>query len=277
MSQADLEKLLALCTLRLDAGDGPRGTAFFTAPRYAITAAHVIRDVEEVRLHGKLGTWEGYVQDIRPRSLEEAGPFAPSPPPDLALLSVDRGPDHSCVLLSETNPGAGTPVLVWGHSRAFDAVAAESELFTISGELETPDPACVLLKLGKGQAVKGMSGAPVLDLHTGEVIGMVRSSRDPETDLGAWVVPSPDIRGVWPDVSNDHDQFHDTDTRWRWLSQGLRREMRAYPVEGAPGGSGGVNVGTVNGPLTLFNGGRFGIVNIGTSRPSESGDTGGGR
>src|ERR1043165_7635883 len=110
-SQAPLESLLALCTLRLDAGDCPRGTAFFAAPGYAITAAHVIRDAEVVQLHGKLGSWEAHVEDVRPRTLEEPRWCSLSTPPDLALLRVDRGPSHSCVLLGQANPAAGTPVL----------------------------------------------------------------------------------------------------------------------------------------------------------------------
>lgn len=53
------------------------------------------------------------------------------------------------------------------------SVAAETETFRLTAALETADPGCQLLKLGLGEVTRGMSGAPVLELGTGEVIGML--------------------------------------------------------------------------------------------------------
>ena len=44
-----------------------------------------------------------------------------------------------------------------------------------------------------------MSGAPVLELRTGEVIGMLRTSRKLDSNLGGWVVPADLIRLLWPE------------------------------------------------------------------------------
>jgi hypothetical protein len=278
-SQVALEDMLASCTLRVDTSEGPQGTAFFVAPEYAITAAHVVNGAKgtRVQLHGRLGTWIGHVHDSRP----EAEAFgnsvtAPglSPPPDVALIRLVGGAAHSCVLLGDQKMAAGMAVIARGHSRIFDGVKVmpESEYFTVSGELETSDPDYTLLKLGRGQAVKGMSGAPVLSLGTGEVIGMLRASRDLRTSLGAWVVPAAVILGIWPqEVGGGHDQFHQANGRWRWMSRAMAEH--AVRSGGSPQQPAGVAIGPIygNGPVTMFHGGHFGDVNIGGVKPANGG------
>ena len=125
-----------------------------------------------------------------------------------------------------------------GHTHTFDqvAVTAETETFRLTGTLETPDRDCRLLKLGLGEVTKGMSGAPVLDLSTGDVIGMLRTSRKLGSNLGGWVVPADLIRLLWPDeVGLGNDRFHERDPRWR---EGTPTVARALTGEGRPSGAG---------------------------------------
>ena len=279
-----VEHLLALATLRLDAGDVTRGTAFFVAPDYAVTAAHVVRGVTggQIHLTGRIGTWTGQVEDIRPPvRAHPPSQDKPYPPPDVALIRVDQGPAHMCALLGNRRPASGTRVLARGHSRALGgpAVTAETESFTLTGELETPDPDCTLLKLGLGQAVEGMSGAPVLNISSGEVIGMLRTSRDVGANLGAWVVPAGLIRELWPaEVSFGNDRFHAQDERWRHASSRTADVAQQKPPVAPPMPEAGVSIGNIKGggPVTVITGGNFGDLTIGTPPPNGRGHPRGG-
>ncbi len=170
------------------------------------------------------------------------------------------------MLLGRKRPADGVLVRAHGYSTSFDghSVTAESEVFTLGGELETPDPACTLLKLGHGQAVPGMSGAPVLDLSSGEVIGMLRTSRNVDSDLGAWVVPGDVMRQIWPDdVGLAHDRYHQHDPRWHLAGLEARRQPSRASSGSAP--TQRTAIRQVNADaVTLITGGNFaGPVNIG--------------
>jgi hypothetical protein len=281
-SQAALKEMLTSCTLRLDTSRGPQGTAFFVAPGYAITAAHLVDGAKGTRVYlkGRAATWSGHIQDVRPgRPGDSVAPSGLYPAPDIALIHVADGPAHPCVLLGTQENTVGSDVMVLGHSRTIDGVTvmAESECFKVTGELETPDPGCTLLKLGLGQAVMGMSGGPVLSLHTGEVIGMLRTSRNVHTSLGAWIVPAALLRDSWPrEVGGGHDRFHETDSRWRWMSRKLSGSAHAAPAGASPEQPGGPAIGSVHGPVAFITDSHFRDVNIGTTSPQRSpGENGG--
>jgi len=271
----DLRTLLARCTARLDTAGGPAGTAFFVAPGYAVTAAHVVGGAAgiDVWLHSPPGNWQGQVQDVRPAAAAVVA-GRPYPPPDAALIRIAGGPQHLCALLGGQLPGDGTPVSVRGHTRTFDTVTvtAETESFQLSGELETPDLGCTLLKLGHGQAAKGMSGAPVLNPRTGEVIGMLRSSRDTGTDLGAWVVPAAVLCRLWPQQVRLRDGRLDRHyALWRRAAQDA---AAAVPGPGA----GGMVIGSIEGDVGfIMSGGHADVVNVTGAPPARPDGTGGER
>ena len=213
-------RLLVACSARLDTDAGPQGTAFFVAPGFAVTAAHVIGGVNGLGVQLSEGprSWRGHVVDVRPSLAREIAATSPYPAPDIALIEVDEGPRHACALLAEHPPAENARVMARGYTRTLDqlAVTAETETFRLTGMLETTDPDCKLLKLGLGEVTRGMSGAPVLDLRTGEVIGMLRTSRKLGSNLGGWVVPADLIRLLWPEeVGLANDRFHEQDPRWR--------------------------------------------------------------
>jgi hypothetical protein len=156
-----------------------------------------------------------------------------------------------------------------GYTRTLDqlSVTAETETFRLTGVLETTDPDCQLLKLGLGEVTHGMSGAPVLELRTGEVIGMLRTSRRLGSNLGGWVVPAELIRLLWPEeVGLANDRFHEQDPRWREAASQLR-ENRSR--DSATAGN-GPSIGTIDADVvSVITGGNIGSVNIEYGRVSD--------
>lgn len=273
MKREDIaRKLLGGCSARIDTQAGPQGTAFFVAPGFAVTAAHVVDGVAglAVRLSGGSHNWRGHVAAVRPPCPGDLASTSPYPAPDIALIKIDEGPRHACALLAAHAPEIGARVMAYGYTRAFDhvAVTAETESFRLVGTLETPTPGCVLLKLGLGEVTQGMSGAPVLDLRTGEVIGMLRTSRKLDSNLGGWVVPVDLIRQLWPEeVDSGNDRFHRLDARWRQASSQLRGP--SSPKKGRSPDS-GLAIGKIEGDIgSIITGGNVDSVHI------EYGRTGG--
>jgi hypothetical protein len=264
MKRQDLAGLLlAACSVRLDTADGPQGTAFFVAPRFAVTAAHVVggSDGLWVQLIEEQHSWCGHVADVRPSRASGFALTSPYPAPDVALIEVDEGPQNACVLLGRHRARENARVMARGYTRTLDqlSVAAETETFRLTGVLETADPGCQLLKLGLGEVTRGMSGAPVLDLGTGEVIGMLRTSRKLGSNLGGWVVPAELIRLLWPEVSLANDRFHEQDPRWREAASRFR-ESRSK--NSATAGS-GLSIGMIDADvISVITGGNIGSVNV---------------
>ena len=148
-----------------------------------------------------------------------------------------------------------------------DAVTEETETFKVAGSLATEDPDCTLVKLGQGEVTTGMSGAPVLDLTTGEVIGMLRTSRQLESNLGGWVVPANVIRTLWPERASQGDRFHQEDPRWQ---RAVRQFITPSPGSGAPAQDGGLSIGSVVGDVVpIITGGEIGVINIENHPPRD--------
>ena len=251
-------RLLVACSARLDTDAGPQGTAFFVAPGFAVTAAHVIGGVNGLRvnLSESARNWRGHVVDVRPSHAREIAATSPYPAPDVALIQIDEGPRHPCALLAKHLPSEDARMMTRGYTRTLDqqAVTAETETFHLTGTLETTDPDCTLLKLGLGEATRGRSGAAVLDLGTGEVIGMLRTSRKLGSNLGGWVVPAGLIRLLWPEqVGLAHDRFHEQYPLWRETASQLRTRQAGSTRAGQSIGANFVSVisGDNNGSVNI--------------------------
>jgi hypothetical protein len=257
-------RLLTACSARLDTDAGPQGTAFFVAPGFAVTAAHVVGGANGlgVRLGEGPRSWRGHVADVRPPLAREVAATSPYPAPDVALIEIDEGPQHACALLAKHPPPENARVMARGYTRTLDhlAVTAETETFRLTGMLETTDPDCKLLKLGLGEVTRGMSGAPVLELRTGEVIGMLRTSRKLDSNLGGWVVPTDLIRLLWPEeVGLANDRFHAQDPRWREAASQLRERQSTDSKRARSG----LSIGTIEADVvSVITGDNNGSVNI---------------
>jgi S1-C subfamily serine protease len=242
------------------------GTAFFVAPGYAVTAAHLVAGLagHKIRLSEGPATWAAHVIDVRPA---EASVGQVYPPPDVALVELDDGPKHRCVLLARGLPRIGARMLARGYTRTFDpeATTAETQSFSFTGMKEATDSEARLIKLGGGEVALGMSGAPVLDLEAGEVAGMMRTSRQLDSDRGGWVVPSLVIRQLWPGaVGRENDWINARDPSWRLLADRLRRSLSDAPPLHAVGET------APDGAVTVVSG-DVGVMNIVNNQAAERG------
>jgi tetratricopeptide (TPR) repeat protein len=222
-----LAGLLAACTVHITVNNAlepqdksfskPRGgTGFFVAPGWVLTCAHVVADRHEdtVQLRGlgeeSTGT---VVLEYPERPTADKGRY---PFPDLALIRVDRWTiDQPCAWLGEVLPALDARLFAMGYTGTWDPgrPSREPALFTHVGL--KPIDGGSLLQLAAGEAVPGMSGGPLLDLTSGRVCGILKSTRDARAPRGGWAVPVRVLRELQADVWASHDRFHQGDVRWR--------------------------------------------------------------
>ncbi|MFJ9560109.1 NB-ARC domain-containing protein [Streptomyces fuscichromogenes] len=192
------------------------GSGAFVAPGWVVTCAHVVADEKGAPWPGPVPgcreDGEELFLDVVP---EWYLPWAGGQGPDLALLRViDPRPGQDRVRLC-------APVDVgdelWSYGYPADGYRQGDSL-----SLRYLGPSVAsgvkLLKAGEGQATAGFSGAPVLNWRTGGVCGLIRTSRDRRSDLGARLVPASAIMDCYADVlaSASKEAGAETD-RWRAL------------------------------------------------------------
>lgn len=212
----NLERLLAAATVRVVGESRSWGSGFFVAPRHVLTCSHVVGGRAGARV---VVTWEGRelpgtVVWCRPENVDQDTTVFP--PPDLALVRLTAEVAHPCVLLGDDVPLLGRRVLTFGGTEEFGGTT-ESEMFEVTGRLHLADGPIV--KLGHGQAVPGMSGSAIVDLASGQVTGMLRTSRNVNSALGGWVVPSSRIRTELGVLAAEHDRFHERARSWRSVAE----------------------------------------------------------
>jgi tetratricopeptide (TPR) repeat protein len=219
-AQAGLTRLLAECTVRLGGQDARGGTGFFVAPGRVVTCAHVV----EGRVGDQVEVFWGD-QETTGRVVAQHPPARPAgggtyPFPDLAVVAVGEWPGHSCVWLDQTVPELEARLHTRGFTQTFRAAqpTAEPATFTCDGLHEVEGGQ--LLKFSAGEAVPGMSGGPLLDLGTGRVCGIVKTSRDPADPRGGWAIPARVLWQLHPELQAAHDRLHAQDVRWRSLAEG---------------------------------------------------------
>lgn len=202
---------LARCVARVFAGPAT-GTGFFVAPGQLLTCAHVVRSAagqdDLLRID-----YAGQTHAARLLRVLE-GPF-----PDLALLSVDV-PDHPAVLLAP-DVAPGTRLYAFGFTERYPG----GEPATVEYEGQALlDSASALMKFKGGQIIPGLSGAPLLNMDTWAVAGIVKSTRDRASDLGGGGVSSQTILERLPEIAPLQRLFHNADKRWTEASR-LQREQ----------------------------------------------------
>jgi hypothetical protein len=191
-----------------DAGAGwqRRGTAFFVADDTLLSCAHVVWPGEQVRVvwHGAGGRLEVPVKVERKPALD-APTGQPYPLPDLMVLKAAPGvlpAGHPAVWLSEDPPQ--DDLWAFGYTDEYrEGVAlGHAARFQVVGEVQADEQEPSGTWRMKGDRVRpGMSGAPVLDLLTGRVVGIVKRTADPNFPLGAWFTPMKVVRPAIPEVA----------------------------------------------------------------------------
>ncbi|PWS47109.1 serine protease [Streptomyces sp. FT05W] len=219
-----MHDLLMECTAQVISASST-GTGFFVAPGQLITCAHVVaqafRAGEELTVEVRDARYAARVRTICP--LPPALPVQlgdPYPWPDMAWLEIDFR-EHPCVQLDSSEPSLAHPAAegwAYGFTDRFQKsiYRPSSARFVFEGPAEGGDGRRWTLK--SGQASPGMSGAPLLNLDSNRVFGMVTRTRDATSDLGAWAVSVNEALRASPGLAELLElnrRFHDSDKAWQ--------------------------------------------------------------
>ncbi|MGI5455865.1 S1 family peptidase [Streptomyces sp. CA-249302] len=226
------------CTVRV-ASASSIGTGFFVAPGQLITCAHV---VAEASRKGEAVTVE-VIDSPYPANVKFVCPSPPTPPaqildpypwPDLAWLEIDLR-QHPCVQLDDQEPSLaypGTEGWAYGFTDRFEQRIYRSSPvgFKIEGPASSGDGVRWMLK--SGQASPGLSGAPLLNLQSNKVFGVVTRTRDASSDLGAWAVHVSEALRVTPELAElleMNSVFHATNNAWDTALANVERATTIRP------------------------------------------------
>ena len=197
--EQQLYELLRQCTVRVSIlGKTGHGTGFFVGPGLILTCAHVVKaarpSTSPVEVY-----WNGQLHSA------QITRFLPDP--DLALLQVNLT-DHLCVYLQEEAIPFDD---LYSYGYPDDYSDGDSATFALEGRAGEQGEQ---LKFKAGQARPGLSGAPLLNVRTGHVCGIVQLTRDRSTALGGRAVSTTIMFRVFPGLVAQQQQFHQQDGRW---------------------------------------------------------------
>ena len=214
-----LEDLLRQCTVRVKAVDRS-GAGFFVAPGKVLTCAHVVGDDDvsvvwerdghdpaEIRVAGRM------LLNDRGRAIEAlTGAY-----PDIAILDLDRADlarvgNHPCVALGTKWPSPADEFQAFGYPEQGGSVRLTPVKLAYRGQQGT-DPTAYL-DLASDKVEPGMSGAPVLNLSSGQVCGVIVASKDVAAPEGALAVTWSCVEADLKKVIDDNHEFHAHDRRW---------------------------------------------------------------
>jgi HEAT repeat protein len=194
-----LFELLHQCTMHISVpGKTGHGSGFFVAPGLILTCAHVLKaaqsDLSPITIY-----WNGQSYPAQITKLQQDH--------DLALLQVHLS-DHPCVYLHEE----AIPFdALYSYGYPDDYPSGDPATFTLEGRAGEQGEQ---LKFKTGQVRPGLSGAPLLNVRTGYVCGVVQLTRDRNNDLGGRAIPAPTVLRVFPQLASQQRQFHQQDGRW---------------------------------------------------------------
>ncbi len=201
-----LTSLLRRCTVRLST-PSESGTGFFVAPGLILTCAHVVGNIQSDQTLVTV-EWEDHTYLAKIRDL------APSPYPDLALLKLeDDLVAHTCVFLHEAIK-VEDKLYCYGYSRKYPH--GDPASFEFEGMTGSPEK---LLKFKSGEAVEGFSGAPLLNLRTGCVCGVMSITRGQQTLMGGRGIPTSVVLEQFEELVTLQKKFHEKDRHWYDLLQ----------------------------------------------------------
>ncbi len=217
----NLLDLLAECTVRVENVCGKStATGFFVAPGQVLTCRHTVDRGADPEI---AVTWRDHEftvvhrQDpVFPPASSEAASITGSSTPDFDAQILDA------VLLTVAGPDGPRPPCILLDS----AVKIDDRLYAFgySDGAREGQPSKMralhfkqrsrILKVVDGQVLPGMSGAPVLNLMTGSVCGLIQESLDPLSDLGGFVVPAQLLMAAFPGIADRNAKFHETNKVW---------------------------------------------------------------
>lgn len=241
------------CVVRITQDRGG-GTGFFIAPRLIATCDHVL--FQEDRPVPSTIEFSGTSINVDFRAVLRVVED------DVALVSI--GTARNDFLPIDADLKVGDEVYAWGFSDENpdgDSVTLEYE-----GPTRTERP---LLKFKEGQIRPGMSGAPLVNLRTGQVCGMITLTRDRRSALGGRAIPA----GILSSLVPGHGVRGGAGYAWTQLTSRLvlvRDEFRARRVSGSTR----LSLGEVlerDGLLMPFRARRLGAPESETFDPADHG------
>lgn len=162
------------------------GTGFFIADGWVLTCAHVVP--------ADTGNTYAIVDDAEEREalllerLTDAVEGTIYAWPDVALLEVNAK-DHACAPLGMANPAENSELYAYGCP-VIDGVPFWEGIRLITEGPRTPAGTTkTYLKTQKGQVQPGASGAGVIDVNSGLVVGLLTITRNPDWNAGGILVP----------------------------------------------------------------------------------------
>ncbi|WP_433348184.1 trypsin-like peptidase domain-containing protein [Micromonospora sp. CA-111912] len=226
----EISRALRSTVIEVPRGDGIRGgTAFFVAPGYALTCAHVVNGREGATLPVR---WGGRPLSARVVHAAPASTGGHSiwPLPDLAVLRVADAPaDHPCVWLGEQPPPDGAPLHTFGFAGAYGTPEPTSAWLYSAGRQGVRG--ATALRVRDDELAEGSSGSPIVDLTSGEVCAVVKTARSPGDPYGGLAVPLGELRGLpvalLRELWRGHDRHHGADGSWAHAVDRLRARRAA--------------------------------------------------
>jgi hypothetical protein len=216
--QETLYELLPLCTVSISQGDRLAGTGFFVAPKLVLTCSYVIRDrnQSEVQVHWNEQVYSARILKDFPKGGDDI---------DLALLQIDLS-DHPCIYLLDGAIPSDT-LYTYGYSRILPD--GDTATFELEGR---GDKRGSRLKFKAGQVRIGMGGAPLLNIRTGGVCGIVEVTFDPDNVSGGMGIPTKTIFQNFLELKDLQQQFHQQNRRWISCLNPAQRRLTTLPKNG---------------------------------------------
>ena len=213
-----LEELLRDCTVRVNCA-GKTGTGFFIAPGCCLTCAHVITHANDQPLSVY---WQGMSGTSFDATVTK---LLPQPYPDLALLKIDVS-NHPCVFLGN-DLDVGDSLYCYGFTDQY--INGDSALLVYEGPADDGH----YLRLKESQVRPGLSGAPLLNRRTGEVCGVIKKSRERDSDLGGRGIPISEVFNSFSELKPVLDGVRAHNDTWMSLLSALndRRRQIALMLE----------------------------------------------
>jgi hypothetical protein len=196
------------------------GTGFFVDPRYLLTCAHIVGNGESQETLVEV-LWDGQTSTA---SIVE---LLPAPYPDLALLQLHTTMPvaHPCVLL-HPSVQPEDPLYSYGYSENYPH--GDSVTLAYEGEANR-QPGEPLMKFKQGEIVAGFSGAPLLNLSTGGVCGLVKLTRGPGTSMGGRGIATSMILKYFPQLDTWQKAFHQQNRHWHAALTPKQRNIITVP------------------------------------------------
>lgn len=189
------------CVVKLTVPGGGCGTGFFVGPGLILTCAHVVKDIEN----------QGYYQGEIDVRWKHDGKFAKAKVRswlpgdyDIALLefSSKNISELPCAYLN-THLKIGDNLYSWGYPD-IDFSNGEPLTFKYSGLTGDTPP---LIKVKDDRIRPGMSGAPILNLSTRAVCGMLKFTLGENTQIGGGGISATTIFNQISKLKELQEQF----------------------------------------------------------------------